>query len=188
MLAMTGMFMGFPQRQSDPEGIARAFLTTVDDLSLDVIRQTATRFSRGRVGGHNNAFPPSTAEFYTEADRLRVEYDERQRALKEAARRGQISPPPDPVQVAREDAMRKRVSEGLAALAAELRNDAGEEQARKERWQKQNEEIQAELSERFKANGGNIASSELARLMKEQDKFRDMLAEADLAERHGETE
>lgn len=61
------MLSGFPASAgTDPDMQIRAYLMASGGIEPEALARAASRFMRGEVAGHNNAFAPSCAEFAEE--------------------------------------------------------------------------------------------------------------------------
>lgn len=153
------MLVSLRERSSEPEVVAAGYVFAAEGIPADVIRVAAGRFIRGQVEGQSLDFPPNTARFRAECDRLMAAAREHERLTRPAL------PAPPERQISEDK--RKLIAAGLAALASELRRDEEQEEARRERWRKQGAEAQRNLDERARAHGGDVASAALRKRVRE---------------------
>jgi hypothetical protein len=72
--------------------IVADYVAVLRGLRLNSIREAVMRFCRGQVDGASKSFAPTTAELFSEADRI-----QRLEDLREAYERRRSLPPPRPV-------------------------------------------------------------------------------------------
>lgn len=121
--AVSQMMIGFNRAADEKSAAATVaqFITVLQTLPAWAVERACQRFAAGlvreeEVEGLNRAFPPTTAQVFTVAQALVAGYRaEAERIF--AVLRGRVG-----YQVS--DADRKRVSEGLQRLAAEMRGNA----------------------------------------------------------------
>ena len=152
--AISRMLSGLRARADDAAFTVQNYLFVSQDFPSALVVSVSDRFSNGRVHGQNKTFPPNTAEFAAE---LREARGDNQKAAPKYFKAEQVEP--------RSDESKAMVQAMVDSLHAP--DDLKAAETRKADWAEQHRTIMAALDERASETGGDVASPELIRAIKE---------------------
>jgi len=184
------MLESYAQRPPGMPDFVRAFVGNISDLPISLIEKFAGDFARGRVSGRNNAFPPSSAEFYAastefmQGDLVRARANER---IEETLEAINIEPPP------KTDESAARVAKMVAGMKAKFESEATEEKTM--RLKEHSKTMNAELDKRAKANNGQVSNDGTGEALmaslenlRVENEAREMVENADKIRQRNESE
>lgn len=107
--SLTVLFSNYPQYQTDPQAVARAYMIALDGIQAEFVEAAVVAFVQGRVSRNSSARAPSGEELAIEA--------RRQRDLAGIAAHKKITPSPEkPI----DPEERARVASLMAGLAKSI--------------------------------------------------------------------
>jgi len=94
--SITKLLMAFRDRPADPKALVTIYCEEFASLGAGFIEQVCGKFIKNKVDGHNMAFAPSVAEFWSVVDRIRADEAEHLR-LTRRAEMPRLEAPPRPM-------------------------------------------------------------------------------------------
>lgn len=95
--SITKLLMAFRDRPTDPKALVTIYCEEFASLGAGFIEQVCGKFIKGKVEGHNMAFAPSVAEFWSVVDRIRADEAEHDRLTRKGDFAQIAGPPPIPL-------------------------------------------------------------------------------------------